>query len=127
MFTISHQEKANQRQWEGTSLVVLWLRLHAPNAGGLGSVPCQGTRSHMLQLRVCMLQLRPSAIKFFFLIIFKKSNGKFHFIPIRMAIIKKKKKQTVTNVEELELSNIAGGNARRPSYFGKQSGSSSEG
>ena len=30
-----------------TSLVVQWLRLHAPNAGCLG----QGTRSHMLQIR----------------------------------------------------------------------------
>ena len=34
----------------GTSLVVQWLRLHAPNAGGLGSIPGQGTKSHMLQL-----------------------------------------------------------------------------
>ena len=34
----------------GTSLVVPWLRLQAPNAGGLGSIPGQGTRSHMLQL-----------------------------------------------------------------------------
>ena len=63
MFMISHQGKANQKHWEGTSLVVPWLRLHAPNAGGLGSGPGQGTRSHMLQLRVCMLQLRPSAVK----------------------------------------------------------------
>ena len=30
----------------GTSLVVQWLRLHAPNAGGLGLIPGQGTRSH---------------------------------------------------------------------------------
>ena len=36
-----------------TSLVVQWLRLHAPSAGGLGSIPGQGTRSHKLQLRVC--------------------------------------------------------------------------
>ena len=42
----------------GTSLVVQWLRLHAPNAGGSGSFPGQGNRPHMLQLRVCMLQLR---------------------------------------------------------------------
>ena len=28
------------------SLVVPWLRLHAPNAGGLGSTPDEGTRSH---------------------------------------------------------------------------------
>ena len=27
-----------------TSLVVQWLRLHAPNAGGLGSIPDWGTR-----------------------------------------------------------------------------------
>ena len=36
----------------GTSLVVQWLRLCAPNAGGPGLIPGQGTRSHMLQLRV---------------------------------------------------------------------------
>ena len=35
----------------GTSLVVQWLRLRAPNAGGLGSIPGQGIRSRMLQLR----------------------------------------------------------------------------
>ena len=31
----------------GTSLVVQWIKLHAPNAGGPGSNPGQGTRSHM--------------------------------------------------------------------------------
>ena len=31
----------------GTSLVVQWVRLRAPNAGGLGSIPGQGTKSHM--------------------------------------------------------------------------------
>ena len=41
----------------GTSLVVLWLRLHAPKAGFLGSIPGQRTRSHKPQLRVCMPQL----------------------------------------------------------------------
>ena len=30
--------------------MVQWLRVHAPNAGGLGSVPGQGTRFHKLQL-----------------------------------------------------------------------------
>ena len=30
----------------GTSLVVQWLRLHAPSARGLGSIPGQGPRSH---------------------------------------------------------------------------------
>ena len=42
----------------GTSLVVQWLRLHAPNAGGPGLIPGQGTRSHMLQLRVRMPQIK---------------------------------------------------------------------
>ena len=36
----------------GTSPVVRWLGLCAPNAGGLGSIPGQGTRSHMLQLKI---------------------------------------------------------------------------
>ena len=31
----------------GTSLVAQWIRLCAANAGGLGSIPGQGTRSHM--------------------------------------------------------------------------------
>jgi len=38
------------QKW-GTSLVVQWLRLHTANAGGLGLIPGQGTRSHMLQLK----------------------------------------------------------------------------
>ena len=32
--------------------VVQWLRLHSPNAGGPGSIPGQGTRSHMPQLKI---------------------------------------------------------------------------
>ena len=35
----------------GTSLVVHWLRPSAPKAGGPGSIPGQGTRSHMMQRR----------------------------------------------------------------------------
>ena len=42
----------------GTSLVVQWLGLCAPNAGGPGSITGQGTRSHVPQLRVRMLQLK---------------------------------------------------------------------
>ena len=38
--------------------MVQWLRLHAPNTGDPGLIPGQGTRSHMPQLRVCMLQLK---------------------------------------------------------------------
>ena len=41
-----------------TSLVVQWLRLQAPNAGDPGYIPAQGTRCHMPQLLVHMLQLR---------------------------------------------------------------------
>ena len=44
----------------GTSLVVQWLRLHAPNAGGQGSIPGQGTRAHMPQLRVLEPQFKDS-------------------------------------------------------------------
>ena len=42
-----------------TDLVVQWLRLHAPNTGGLGLIFGQGTGSHMLQ-GSCMLQLKIS-------------------------------------------------------------------
>ena len=34
----------------GTSVVVQWLRLCAPNAAGQGSIPGQGVRSHLPQL-----------------------------------------------------------------------------
>ena len=47
----------NQNVTEGTSLLVQWLRLLIPNARGLGSIPGQGTRSHILQLRVSLVQL----------------------------------------------------------------------
>ena len=60
--------------------MVQWLRLHTPNAGGTGLIPGQGTRSHMLQLRVhmpqllcvklCVPQLKPSTAKYIY--IFKK-------------------------------------------------------
>ena len=40
-----------------------WLRRHASNAEGQGSVPGQGTGSHMLQLKICMLQIRPGVAK----------------------------------------------------------------
>ena len=43
--------EGERKKGEETSLVVQWLRLHAPNAGDLGLIPGQGTRSHMLQLR----------------------------------------------------------------------------
>ena len=40
-------QSAHQQINGGTSLVVQWLRLHAPNAGGLGLIPGRGARSHM--------------------------------------------------------------------------------
>ena len=36
----------------GISLIVQWLRHYAPNAGGLGLIPGQGTRSHVQQLKI---------------------------------------------------------------------------
>ena len=44
----------------GTSLVVKTpvAKTHTPKAGGLGSILGQGTRSHITQLRVCMLHLK---------------------------------------------------------------------
>ena len=42
----------------GTSLVVQWLRLRVYDAGGLGSIPGQRTRSCMPQLRSHMPQLK---------------------------------------------------------------------
>ena len=42
-------------------MVVQWLS--APKAGSPGSIPGQGTRFHILQLRVHMLQLNTSAAK----------------------------------------------------------------
>ena len=41
--------------------MVQWLRVHAPNARGLGVTP--GQKSHLLQRRVCMPQLRPDTAK----------------------------------------------------------------
>ena len=38
----------------GTSLVVQWLRLCAPDARGLGLISAQGTRSHICN--ICMFQ-----------------------------------------------------------------------
>ena len=36
----------------GLPWLVLWLRLCAPSAGGLGLILAQGTRSHMPQLKI---------------------------------------------------------------------------
>ena len=49
---INHEKK----MLSGTSLVVQGLRLHISSARGLGSIPGQGTRSRMPQIRVYRLQ-----------------------------------------------------------------------
>ena len=46
----------------GTSLVVQWLRLYAPSAGGLDSIPGQGTRSHMPQLKSLHCQMNKNKL-----------------------------------------------------------------
>ena len=38
---------SSREEQAGTSLVAQWLGLRAPNAGHPGSIPGQGTRSHM--------------------------------------------------------------------------------
>ena len=35
------------QKFQGTSLAGQWVRLRAPDAGGLGSIPGRGTRSRM--------------------------------------------------------------------------------
>ena len=49
---------APQDATAGPALVGQWLRLCTPNAGALGSILGQGTRSHVPQLRFCMPQLK---------------------------------------------------------------------
>ena len=58
------QKKPNKPSWSEhpkttvTCLVIQWLRLCTPNAGGTGLITGQGTRSHKLQLRVHTPQLK---------------------------------------------------------------------
>ena len=43
----------NQKSYGGTSLVVRWLKLDAPNAEGTGSIPGQGTKiSHAKTIKI---------------------------------------------------------------------------
>ena len=50
--------RTNQNVHAGASLAVQGLRLHIPNARGLCSISDQGTRSHMQQPSLYMLQLK---------------------------------------------------------------------
>ena len=45
-------QEGSERAEKETFLVVQGLTLHAPNAGAPGLIPGQGTRSHMLQLKI---------------------------------------------------------------------------
>ena len=58
------KRKWSKRTISQTSLVVQWLALQAPNAGGPGLFPGRGTRSHKPQLkRSNVVQLRPMTAK----------------------------------------------------------------
>ena len=55
----SVKKKKKKNSWAGeSSQEVQWLRFHSPNAGGPGSIPGQGTGSHIPQLRDRMLLLK---------------------------------------------------------------------
>ena len=53
----------NSKKINSAVLVVQWLRLCVPNPGDPDLIPDQGTRSHILQLRVHTLQLRCGTAK----------------------------------------------------------------
>ena len=40
-YVVAYMEKESEKEWIGTSLVVQWLRLHAPNAEDLGLISSQ--------------------------------------------------------------------------------------
>ena len=50
--------KAKKNLHNGNSPVVQWLRLCAPSSVARGPIPSQGTRSHMVQPRIRMPQLK---------------------------------------------------------------------
>ena len=49
---VTKAKRSLKNSYTGNSLVVQWLRLCAPYTRGLGSIPGQGTSSHMPQLRL---------------------------------------------------------------------------
>ena len=55
---VDRDDQKKQGTLGKTSLVAQWLRLCAPNAGGLGSIPGQGVRFHVPQLRIRKPQLK---------------------------------------------------------------------
>ena len=60
--TKQHQQSLKMTD-SRTSLLVQWLRLCTPSAGGWCSTSGWGTRYNMLQLRVCMLQKRSAILR----------------------------------------------------------------
>ena len=84
--------------------MVLWLRFHAPNVESLGSIPGQGTRSHMPQIRVCVQQLKIlyattktqcsqiNNINKYLKIIYKLSKESYDVVPV-FTIVQSKKLQ----------------------------------
>ena len=63
----------------GTSLVAQWLRPQAPNAGGLGSIPGQGTRSHTPLLKVLHATMKTRRSQVNEYIVFKVLQEKRQF------------------------------------------------
>ena len=59
----------------GVSLVVQWLRLCVPNAGGLGSIPGQGTRSHLSKLKIPHAATKTRCSQIIFLKSYSFSNS----------------------------------------------------
>ena len=79
--------------------MVQWLRLRSPNAGGLGLIPGQGTRSHMLQLRGVARNINT--------IFLKSQLLEFETIPCQKAYSGKYKGINVdTEIIEQESSNM---------------------
>ena len=63
LFYLSDKIDKRKKGNSGTFLVVQWPRLRDLNGGGLGLIPCQGTRSHIAKLKAHVLQPRPGAAK----------------------------------------------------------------
>ena len=68
MTSSKHNSLLKSPVFRGIFLVVQWLRLCTPNARGLGSIPIQGTRSHLPQLKTLSTEtdlLQPNIFFFF--------------------------------------------------------------
>ena len=58
VFLIAHVSDEKHRNWRGEGrtdehfLALQWPRLLTPRAGGLGSIPARGTRSHLPQRKI---------------------------------------------------------------------------